>query len=72
MMRDNTATMQQVMTSARERKPLFKFISEYKGEIPGATRSECGETVNKHNFEGRAAVIDMVGGSKGLNEEKLD
>ena len=68
LMRD-TATRQQAIDLARE---SFKFISEYKGEIPGAARSECGNS-EEHNLEAaRAVAIDMIEVLKDWNEEKLD
>ena len=67
-MRD-TATRQQAIDLARE---SFKFISEYKGEIPGAARSECGNS-EEHDLEAaRAVAIDMIEVLKDWNEEKLD
>ena len=68
LMRD-TATRQQAIDLARE---SFKFISEYKGEIPGAARSECGNS-EEHDLEAaRAVAIDMIEVLKDWNEEKLD
>jgi S-ribosylhomocysteine lyase len=68
LMRD-TATRQQAIDLARD---SFKFISEYKGEIPGAARSECGNS-EEHDLEAaRAVAIDMVEVLKDWNEEKLD
>ena len=62
LMRD-TATRQQAIDLARD---------SFKCEIPGAARSECGNS-EEHDLEAaRAVAIDMVEVLKDWNEEKLD
>jgi S-ribosylhomocysteine lyase len=49
----------------------FRFIASYQGEIPGASRQECGNYL-EHDLEGaRRTAQDMQAVLTGWNEEKL-
>lgn len=49
----------------------FKFIYEFKGEIPGAKEMECGNYI-EHDLEGAKLVAkDMLAILKNWNEEKM-
>ena len=68
LMRD-TAPGQEAIDLAKQ---SFRFIAEYEGEIPGAAKSECGNS-EEHDLEAaRTVAVDMVEVLKDWNEEKLD
>ena len=67
-MRD-TATGQEAIDLAKQ---SFRFIAEYEGDIPGASKSECGNS-EEHDLEAaRTVAVDMVEVLNDWNEEKLD
>ena len=52
-------------------KEVFAFISGYEGEIPGATRKECGNYL-EHDLKGaREIASDMTEVLKGWTENDL-
>ena len=52
-------------------KQAMDFIAEYRGEIPGATHSECGNYLD-HDLEGaRLLAVDMQRELAGWTTEKM-
>ena len=54
-------------------KELYKFMSEFKGEIPGATAIECGNYLDQNlamaNFESKRFLEETL---ENLREENLN
>ncbi len=49
----------------------FKFISDFEGEIPGATRQECGNYL-EHDLDGAKEIAkDMINVLKNWTEERM-
>lgn len=49
----------------------MRFVSDYTGEIPGATKAECGNYL-LHDLEaGRQAAAEFCGAIAGWREEQL-
>ena len=54
-------------------KELYKFMAEFKGEIPGATAIECGNYLDQNlamaNFESKRFLEETL---ENLREENLN
>ena len=54
-------------------KETFKFMAEFKGDVPGATAIECGNYLNQNlpmaNFEAKKYLEETL---EKLNEENLN
>lgn len=49
----------------------FKFIKDFEGQIPGATKKECGN-YKEHDLNGAKAIaIDMIDVLKDWTEERM-